>query len=586
MRIRALQLCGTGILATLLTVTGCHRADPNAPEAGDPAAANLATVSGPVNDSVAGAPQYSAGPQQPGPNGGLEAASAGSRRGPAGSPNYQGSENSQNSMPPPPPEETPQDNSQAANQAPAPSGSYDNAGYADEYAGTPGDTYDAGANYDQTTSADQPPPELPQYQQPPCPGDNYLWTPGYWNYAQNNTQPGYFWVPGVWVVAPFIGALWTPGYWGAEGLGYGFHHGYWGPHIGFYGGISYGYGYFGRGYEGGYWNRDRFFYNRSVTRINTTVVRNTYVHNVTINNYNRVAYNGGRGGVAVHPVPYERAAAREQHFGALPVQRQHIAQAMANHAQFARNNGGRPQVLAAAHPLAGRTVATARAANLRPVLNRGGFERPGRVIHNNVANSNIAAQRDQQQRMQGNAPRAAQDQQRVQLNQQKAQQNRQRAQGNVQHAAQDQQRAQLNQQRAQQNAQKVQADRQRVQINEQRVQQAQQRAQPNQQRIQQDQQRIQQNQQRAQQNQARQQQDQLRQQQNQQRQQQAQQRAQQQQQRTQQQQQRLQNDQQRNQQRAAQQQRAQPRTEPRPAPQAAPHAEAPHAAAGGDRGHR
>ena len=29
-------------------------------------------------------------------------------------------------------------------------------------------------------SAAQPPPPLPDYDQPPAPGDGYLWTPGYW----------------------------------------------------------------------------------------------------------------------------------------------------------------------------------------------------------------------------------------------------------------------------------------------------------------------------------------------------------------------------------------------------------------------
>ena len=26
------------------------------------------------------------------------------------------------------------------------------------------------------------PPEIPVYEQPECPGDGYLWTPGYWAY--------------------------------------------------------------------------------------------------------------------------------------------------------------------------------------------------------------------------------------------------------------------------------------------------------------------------------------------------------------------------------------------------------------------
>ena len=44
--------------------------------------------------------------------------------------------------------------------------------------------------------AQQPPPPLPEYSQPPIPGNGYLWTPGYWSYAPQ----GYFWVPGVWAM--------------------------------------------------------------------------------------------------------------------------------------------------------------------------------------------------------------------------------------------------------------------------------------------------------------------------------------------------------------------------------------------------
>ncbi len=57
------------------------------------------------------------------------------------------------------------------------------------------------------------PPVLPVYAQPVCPGDGYLWTPGYWAYG----EAGYFWVPGTWVLAPRPGFLWTPGYWGFGG---------------------------------------------------------------------------------------------------------------------------------------------------------------------------------------------------------------------------------------------------------------------------------------------------------------------------------------------------------------------------------
>jgi len=38
--------------------------------------------------------------------------------------------------------------------------------------------------------------------------------------------------------------------------GFFFNDGYWGPEVGFYGGINYGFGYFGEGYGGGRWMAD------------------------------------------------------------------------------------------------------------------------------------------------------------------------------------------------------------------------------------------------------------------------------------------------------------------------------------------
>src|SRR5258707_1546323 len=85
------------------------------------------------------------------------------------------------------------------------------------------------------------PPVLPVYVQPVCPGEGYLWTPGYWAYAET----GYFWVPGTWELAPRPGVLWTPGYWGWGNGAYLWHAGYWGPHVGFYGGARDAYRYGG-----------------------------------------------------------------------------------------------------------------------------------------------------------------------------------------------------------------------------------------------------------------------------------------------------------------------------------------------------
>jgi len=190
------------------------------------------------------------------------------------------------------------------------------------------------------------PPDLPVYEQPLCPGDGYLWTPGYWAYADD----GYFWVPGTWVMAPEVGFLWTPGYWGWGGNGYAFNEGYWGPRVGFYGGINYGFGYFGEGYEGGRWDHDRFFYNQSVNNVNVTNIHNVYNTTVINNTTNRVSYNGGNGGINRRANPQEEAAMHERHIAPVAAQNEHMQAARSNPQQRATTNRGNPAIAATPRP--------------------------------------------------------------------------------------------------------------------------------------------------------------------------------------------------------------------------------------------
>jgi hypothetical protein len=193
------------------------------------------------------------------------------------------------------------------------------------------------------------PPALPVYEQPICPADGYIWTPGYWAW---DPDYGYYWVPGTWVEAPEVGFLWTPGYWGWGGSAFIFHEGYWGPHVGFYGGINYGFGYGGVGYEGGRWDGNHFSYNTYVNRVNTTIIHNTYNTTIINNNVtvNHVSYNGGSGGIEARPTREEEAFANERHVAPVAAQTQHIQEARSNPQLRASSNNGRPPIAATAKP--------------------------------------------------------------------------------------------------------------------------------------------------------------------------------------------------------------------------------------------
>ena len=218
-----------------------------------------------------------------------------------------------------------------ANLAPVP----DNSGTISYQQSAPPDqsSYDPSYGEQPEYTSAQPPPPLPDYDQPQCPGDDYIWTPGYWAWSPD----GYYWVPGAWIEAPYEGALWTPGYWGFWDNVYGFYPGYWGQYIGYYGGINYGFGYVGFGYQGGYWGGGHFYYNRSVNNVNISVVHNVYSRSVAGNtNDSRVSYNGGSGGVRARARPAELAAMRQPHTAPMTSQVQNQRTASTNRAQFAK----------------------------------------------------------------------------------------------------------------------------------------------------------------------------------------------------------------------------------------------------------
>ena len=241
------------------------------------------------------------------------------------------------------------------------------------------------------------PPVLPVYEQPFCPEPDLMWMPGYWAYGDD----GYYWVPGAWVPAPYAGALWTPGYWGwGNGL-YLWHEGYWGDHIGFYGGVNYGFGYMGIGFAGGEWRGGHFAYNTAVVRVNTTIIHNTYinqtiVHNTTIVNDRHVAYNGGPGGIQHQSTPEEARAMHESHIAPTRFQQQHVVSAMHDKLSYAKANGGHPHVLAAPKPLAAEVHPAPTPHPATPGRSEPGSHVPAPISHAPPAQHPVAEPRTPQ----------------------------------------------------------------------------------------------------------------------------------------------------------------------------------------------
>jgi len=170
------------------------------------------------------------------------------------------------------------------------------------------------AAIDQTQVISVAPPDLPVYVQPPPPGPDYVWTPGYWAYDQSFED--YYWVPGTWVTPPMTGYVWTPGYWYWNSGHFVFSAGYWGTQVGFYGGVNYGYGY------GGHWN----------------------------NESTNISYNGGPGGTNAAPTSQEKTFMSERHLPPTVQQSSQMQEAHHNPSLRASFNHGRPAIAATAQP--------------------------------------------------------------------------------------------------------------------------------------------------------------------------------------------------------------------------------------------
>jgi hypothetical protein len=179
------------------------------------------------------------------------------------------------------------------------------------------------------------PPPIAVFDQPPCPGDDYIWTPGYYQYGNY----GYYWVQGQWVIPPSAGLLWTPGYWGFAGRRFTWYEGHWGRQVGFYGGVNYGNGYFGAGFTGGRWEGRVFRHNTAISNVDRNNVRNTYEDRSVLRDARgpNHAFNG-KHGINARPSREDMEVSRTPHQGPTPAQVSHAQQAHSH--QMAAHGAG------------------------------------------------------------------------------------------------------------------------------------------------------------------------------------------------------------------------------------------------------
>lgn len=191
------------------------------------------------------------------------------------------------------------------------------------------------------------PPPLPSYAQPAIPEEGYLWMPGFW--AWRGDVRDYYWVPGTWVKPPRTGLLWTPPYWSSDDSRYAFHAGYWAEAVGFYGGIDYGYGYPGNGYQGGRWENDTFSYNRAANNFGSIDIAHAYDQAISSNGgVVRASFNSGSRGTNAQPTQDQQRPARDKHVAPTAEQLRQFEIAAKDRSLYSKLNGGEPGIAATA----------------------------------------------------------------------------------------------------------------------------------------------------------------------------------------------------------------------------------------------
>ncbi len=174
---------------------------------------------------------------------------------------------------------------------------------------------------------DSEPPPLPDYDQPPVPGPDYVWTPGYW--AWSDDEDDYYWVPGTWVLPP------------REGL--------------------FGRRAIGPGQAAATSSTPAIGAMKSATTAvsitamamaataMTAAIGTTATSFITASSRgprSYVSFNGGKNGTQTHPTPQQKALSKQPHFAATALQKQNLTAASKDKTFFSKDNHGKPAVAA------------------------------------------------------------------------------------------------------------------------------------------------------------------------------------------------------------------------------------------------
>ena len=118
----------------------------------------------------------------------------------------------------------------------------------------------------------------------------------------------------------------------------------------FYGGINYGFGYSGDGYQRGRWQKTAFLYNQAANNLGAVKVAHTYDQAIPVDNSAvQASFNGGSRGTKTQPTSEQEELAHGEHVAPTAKQQAHFEMAAKDRSLYSKLNGGEPGIAGTSH---------------------------------------------------------------------------------------------------------------------------------------------------------------------------------------------------------------------------------------------